>query len=228
MTIRKQCQNKAAIFPMKVKIIPKTKKQVTEHIECEDHAHCFPWLSKVLCIISLFLEMKQWIKNSTCPFYTVHEKWCKINDPTFGRPQLVSSSWQCSHAYGALSKSLMQPKLQNGSRPTLQPWSLCSRLFPVPKTGSWFKTKSVWISRRNKSKKLEHKNPNFFKIIYGMPVKTEVTGIVLLQVGAILKGTMCNQICLEHITFYLTTPRIFWTDLKKCFQHRITPQASMF
>jgi len=45
---------------------------------------------------------------------------------------------------------------------------------------------------------LQHKITESFNIVYSKPVEREVTGIIVLQVGAVLKGNDFNNIYLVH------------------------------
>lgn len=93
--------NKPATFTMKVKSFQRPKNEWQSRLIVKT-------MFTVLCITSLFQEMKWCIKNSNCPFCTIHEKWCTINDLTFGMTQPLSSSWQCSHAHGTLCPEVLR------------------------------------------------------------------------------------------------------------------------
>ena len=87
--------NEAAIFTMKIKLIPKKEKA---------------WQSRLFSVFSdhwglicqeLFLEVKEWTRNSTWAYYGVY-KHCEISDWKLRETQLVFSPWQSSHKHGAL------------------------------------------------------------------------------------------------------------------------------
>ena len=68
-------------------------------------------------------------------FFDMYGEQCKRNDQNFARNAAGSSPWQCTCvAYLRLSVQIfLKKKNCSGFTVTLQPFSLCSRIFPIPK-----------------------------------------------------------------------------------------------
>lgn len=148
---------------------------------------------KVLCIMGVFLEDKQWIKSSTWLFYGVYKKQCKRNNHKFGRNTapffttiMVPSTWY--------SPSRRKTKLQwFHSHPTalitLQQNFSCSRNWKSVQSKEEVKKK--WYSWWPRF--LPNHTRNIWK-------NKNITGIIVLMlVGTISNRTIFNWIDWEQI-----------------------------
>jgi hypothetical protein len=68
-----QCQNEVVVFTVDVTVIPGTGKSVTA-VQMGREFSLLSLALLVLCTASLFLEVKQLVRNPTSQFYSIHQK----------------------------------------------------------------------------------------------------------------------------------------------------------